>query len=84
MNIDIPSIVKHICRKSTIDHFRNTSTRPEDRHQVCLAQTILFHQKLERPIGRAIWYREDPIAANNRFNEDWGNIASAADLYGCP
>jgi hypothetical protein len=24
------------------------------------------------------------IAANNRFNEDWVKIASAADLYGCP
>src|SRR5262245_28789268 len=29
-----------------IDYLRNTPTRSEDRHHVCLAKIILFHQKL--------------------------------------
>jgi hypothetical protein len=29
-----------------IKYFRNMFTRPENRHQVCLAQIVLFHQKL--------------------------------------
>ena len=28
------------------DHFRNAPARPEDRHEVCLAQIILSNQKL--------------------------------------
>jgi hypothetical protein len=33
-------------RTLAIDHFRNTPARPEDRHEVCLAQIILSNQKL--------------------------------------